>query len=351
VFTIVANGTILISVIRSSPGLSGGAVAHIGMGLMLIGVMFSSGYSKIVSLNNTGKAISNNLSDEFNRDNLLLFINEPRTMWGYDIEYLGERLEPRYHSGYIHKSDVYLTADRDRVIAQHDIVVNGKSYKAKDTIDIHGENTFFEIELRKGDKKYTLYPRAQINPEMGGLLASPDIYRKASADLYTHVSSVMNPEDDHDWSELQEIKVKHGEEFYANDYVSTVESVERVAEVEGIAVRPEDVAIKANIKILGENGEYTATPVFLIRDGLVGRIPDEVNDLGVRLSLLNINPQTGEFTIGINTRQKDWVVIKAIEKPLINVLWIGTLLLMVGFGIAMVRRFREFNLMKVKGQE
>jgi cytochrome c-type biogenesis protein CcmF len=44
-------------------------------------------------------------------------------------------------------------------------------------------------------------------------------------------------------------------------------------------------------------------------------------------------------------------VIKAVEKPLINVLWIGTLLLMIGFTVAMVRRFREFNLMKAKGQE
>jgi cytochrome c-type biogenesis protein CcmF len=351
VFTVVANATILISVIRSSPGLSGGAIAHIGMGLMLIGIMFSSGYSKIVSLNNTGKMISKNLSTEFNRDNLLLFINETRTMWGYDIEYLGERLEPRYHSGYIHKSDVHLTADPDRVVAKHDITVNGKSYKAKDTIDIHGENTFFEIELRKGDKKYTLYPRAQINPEMGGLLASPDIYRKASADLYTHVSSVMNPEEDHEWSELEEIKVRQGQEFFANDYVSIVESVERVSEAQGIELRPEDVAVKAKIKLMGENGEYFAEPVFLIRDRMVGRIPDDVNDLGVRLTLMNIHPETGEFTIGINRRQKDWVVIKAVEKPLINVLWIGTLLLIIGFTVAMVRRFREFNLMKAKGQE
>jgi cytochrome c-type biogenesis protein CcmF len=53
----------------------------------------------------------------------------------------------------------------------------------------------------------------------------------------------------------------------------------------------------------------------------------------------------------VETRQKDWVVIKALEKPLINILWLGTGLLMVGFGIAMVRRFREFSLMKAKGLE
>ena len=45
-------------------------------------------------------------------------------MWGYDIEYMGERLEPRYHSGFIRKSDVFETDDRDRVIAKFDIAVN-----------------------------------------------------------------------------------------------------------------------------------------------------------------------------------------------------------------------------------
>lgn len=69
-FTIVANGAILWSVIRSSPGLSGGAIAHIGIGMMLIGIMYSSGYSKVVSLNNTGMLIAKNLSKEFNRENL-----------------------------------------------------------------------------------------------------------------------------------------------------------------------------------------------------------------------------------------------------------------------------------------
>ncbi|HEY3405576.1 MAG TPA: cytochrome c biogenesis protein CcsA [Ohtaekwangia sp.] len=350
-FTVFANLRILFPLLKTSSGLSGGSIAHIGVGMMLIGVMFSSGYSKIVSLNNTGLRISNDFSDEFNRDNLLLFVNEPRTMWGYDIEYMGERLEPRYHAGYIKKSDVEATADKDKVIVKRDLVVADNSYKANDTILIKGENTFYEIELRKGGKKYTLYPRAQINQDMGGLLASPDIYRTVGADLYTHVSSVMNPTEESDWSELQEVRTGLGKEFFANDYVSVIEAVDRVLEINGLPLDKEDVAVKARIRVQGEHADYLAEPVFVIRNKLVGRIPDDVKDLGIRFSLLNIHPETNEFSIGINTRQKDWVVIKAMEKPLINVLWIGTVILMVGFGMAMIRRFREFTKMKAKGIE
>ena len=351
VFTFVANAWILSIVIKTSPGLSGGAVAHIGVGLMLIGIMFSSGYSKVVSLNNTGMLISNEFSKEFNRDNLLLFVNEPRTMWGYDIEYLGERLEPRFHGGYIRKSDVTPTANSDVVIAKIAMNVDGTTYNPNDTIEIRGENTFYEIQLRRGQKKYTLFPRAQINPDMGGLLVSPDIYRTVSADLYTHVSSVMKPAENEEWSKLEEIKTKLGKEFFVNDYVATLESVDRIFEVEGVSLTNEDVAVKATVHIQGEQGEYIAEPLFVIKDKLVGRIPDEVKDLGVRITLMNIHPETSEFTIGLNTRQKDWVVIKALEKPYINVLWIGTLVLMTGFGIAITRRIREFSKMKAKGLE
>ncbi len=84
---------------------------------------------------------------------------------------------------------------------------------------------------------------------------------------------------------------------------------------------------------------------------MVGRIPEEIKDLGIRLSLLNIHPETNEFTIGISTRQKDWIIMKAVEKPFINILWIGTLVVMAGFAIAFTRRFREFRKMKEKGLE
>ncbi len=350
-FTIFANAKILIGLLKSSPGLSGGAIAHIGIGLMLVGVMFSSGYSRIVSLNNTGLQISKEFSKEFNRDNLFLFVHEPRTMWGFDIEYLGERLEPRYHSGFIRKSDVLLTGDKDLVVAKRDILINEKKYQADDTIEVHGENIFYEIQLRKGSKKYTLYPRAQINPEMGGLLASPDIYRTVTADLYTHVSSVMNPEEEEEWNALEEVKVKQAQEFFANDYIAVLESVDRVFKVMGVDLSDQDIAVKAKIRVQGEQEEYLVEPVFLIRDKMVGRIPDEVADLGVRITLMNIHPETNEFTLGINTRQKDWVVIKAMEKPYINLLWIGTFILLVGFGVAMTRRVREFKKMKEKGVE
>ncbi len=346
VFIIVSNIKVLASVLKVNPSLSGGALAHIGIGMILIGVMFSSGYSKVVSLNNTGMLISKDLPTEFNRDNLLLFINEPRTMADYEIEYIGERVEPRHVNGFVSKNDIDLTFDPYKVVARRDIEYQGKKIlNAKDTFDINPENTYYEIELRKdGEVAAVLYPRVQINPSMGGFVASPDIKRNVTRDLYTHVSLPMNREEEPEWSEMEETRVRIGQQFFVNDYVAVLESVTKIDRIEEVELTASDVAVQASIKVTGERDSYYATPIFLIRDrAQVGRLSSEVNDLGVKITLLNIHPETNEFSLGLNTRQKDWVIIKAMEKPMINVLWLGTGVLMIGFSMAMVRRFKEFR--------
>lgn len=350
-FTVFANGKILFSLIKTSPGLSGGAIAHVGMGLMLIGIMFSAGYSKVVSLNNTGMLISRSLSDDYNREHLLLFVNEPRTMAGYKIEYRGERLEPRGKFGYINPNDVDFTDDPYTVIAKNDIEYNGKKlYAANDTIRIYPENTYYELELTDANGKvHKLFPRVQDNPTMG-LAPSPDIKRDFTKDLYAHVDK-RSTREEIEWSEPEEFKVKRNQQFFANDYVTTLESVERIFTVGGVALDSADIAVKATIRVKGEQQDYFANPVFIIRNRMVGRIPAEIRDLGIQFTLFNIHPETDEFTVVVNTRQKDWIVLRALEKPFINILWLGTVVVMAGFSMAMVRRFREFNKMKAKGLE
>lgn len=351
-FTVVANGKILLSILKSSPGLSGGAVAHIGVGLMLLGIMASSGYSKVVSMNNTGMLISKELSDEFNRENLLLFLHEPRTMAGYEIEYMGERVESRNKSGYVNKDDILSTGDPYRVVARRDIYFEGRRlFKENEQFEIYPENTYYEIEFRRnGERVFVQYPRVQVNEQMG-IVTSPDISRAVTKDLYTYVSVEMPGEAKKDWSETEEVRVEMNDPFYVNDYVSVLERIDRIMEVPGVELGEQDVAVSGRIKVVGETGEYIAEPVFVIKDKMVGQIPAEIKDLGIRFSLQSIHPESNEFTLGINTRQKDWVVLKALEKPFINVLWIGTLVLMTGFGMALRRRSKEFVRMRGKGLE
>jgi len=353
IYTVVANAKILVGLVKSSPKLSGGAITHIGVGMILIGILFSAGYSNVVSLNTTGMLISKDASTEFNNENILLFINEPKEMSGYTLTYKGERVEALNYGEFINKYALTSTAKPYLMVAKKPIEVDdGRVINRNDTIEIAPENTFYEIAYKEEDgDEFVLYPRAQVNDAMGGLLASPDIKRKFGKDLYTHVSSIRNPTEESEWSEMEEFKVSPDDNFYVNDYVTSIESVERISTVPGVELNDDDVAIRADIKILGEDKEYLAQPLFIIKNQRVGRIPYEVGELGLRLTLLNVHPETNQFSVGANTRQKDWVVLKAMEKPLINVLWIGTLVLMIGFGVAISRRYTEFKKMREKGME
>lgn len=346
-FTVIANGKILLIIWKANPRLSGGSVAHIGFGLVLIGILFSSGYSKIVSLNNSGLLISREMSEEFNRENLLLFINEPRQMSGYDIEYTGEKLEATDRDAFISKSDV-TRLDPFHVVAKSDITVDGETvFQENDTIKVHPENTYYEVLLTDGrGKVHKLYPRIQDNPTMG-LAPSPAIKRDITKDLYAHVVNRLSKEDV-EWKEPEEFNVKIGQNFFVNDYVARVTALERLPAVKGVDLGENDVAVKAMITVSGEKKEYIAEPLFIIKNNSAGRISDEIDDLGIRLTLKNIHPESDNLTISAETRQKDWIILKAMEKPFINILWLGTLILMTGFGMSTYRRYNEFRKMRNK---
>ena len=354
VYSILANGKILLSLIKSNANLAGGSVAHIGLAMMLIGILFSSGYSKVISLNNTGMIWHKDFPEEVNRDNLLLFQHETRQMGDYSLNYKGVRKEIKGFPGYVSASAVEGFGDEFRVIARKDIEWKGKKYFSEgDTLEVDNpENSFFEIEYTKNDgRKFNLFPRVQINETMEMQVYSPDINRTLTSDLYTHVRTFPDPEAETQWSETEEVTVQIGEEFFVNDFVATVESIERITEMPQVVLGPEDVAIKARIVIMGGAEDYIVEPIYLIKDRMIGRIPEEIKDVAAKITFLNVHPETNSFTFGVNTTQKEWVILEAVVKPYINILWTGTLIMVLGFGMAIRRRYVEFVKMRDKGQE
>jgi len=367
-FTIIANLNIFINVVKNNYKLAGGSVAHVGIGLMLIGILFSSGYSKVVSLNTTGMLYSKEFPDEMNRENILLWPNEPQTIKEYIVTYKGRYIEALGFPGYIKKEMLIQTQNAHKVVAREDILYKEKVfYKKGDTLNIYPENTYYEVEYQPlksessklpsprqwrgaGGEVFTLFPRAQVNPQMG-LIASPDIKTFLTKDLYTHVSSIPDPNEEKEWGETKEYVMSIGDTIIVNDFFAILDGIERVHAVHGIRLTPSDAAVKAKILVLGKGKNYHSAPVYVIHDKMVGRIPDVNEELGLKFTLLHIDPEAQKFTIGVNTSQRDYIILKAVEKPFINLLWIGTFLMIIGFCIAIVRRYGEFAKVREKGVE
>ena len=345
IYSLVANSTILIRLFKKrSFKLAGGSVAHIGIAMMLLGILFSAGYSKVISLNNSGMLFSKDMSDEMNRENVLLFVDEPKSMNEYELTYKGQRIELAGIPGYPSRKMVRKTLDQHTVVAIADYIYQGeKAFKRGDTLTILPENTYFEVEYKKqGESAFTLYPRAQVNPNMG-LIVSPDIRRLPTKDLYTHISSIPDPESETEWSEPENQLVALEERFFVNDFVAEIKSIQRLDTVDGVELDFDDVAAEAIIEVRLDNKSHELRPIFIIKDKMMGNISAIDEELGVKISFTNILPQEGKFELATETTQRDYIIMKAIEMPFINVLWLGTIVLMIGFSIAIARRYKEFK--------
>ena len=355
-FSLFSNLSIFFTVIKNNYRLTGGAIAHIGVALMLLGVLYSAGYSKTISLNTSGLLYSKQLSTEQNAENILLFRNDPQRMQEFSLRYKGARLEAKDFPGYLNKDYMIQLEDPELVVTKRDVVYKGeKYYKKGDTIKISPENTYYEVEYTKNGKDtFNLFPRLQKNKKMGSI-ASPDIKRFMGRDLYSHLSMVPVEDEEREWSETEEFNLRRGDTIFVNDYVTILDELEIIDTLPAVKLTKEYVAVKAHIRILGKEGKvYSMHPVYVMsikQDGMVGMIRDVNEDLGISISLMQIDPKTGKITLGVNTSQKDYIILKVVEKPLINILWVGTFLLVIGMVMAITRRYQEFKKMRDKGQE
>jgi cytochrome c-type biogenesis protein CcmF len=345
VFAIVTNGSVLLTLARKKVKITGGSVTHIGVALMLLGILFSAGYSKVITQNKSGLIIFNSkdIPTQENVDNQLLWLNDPQKLDKFLVTYRGQRLEARDVPGYLPKSAVQLIENDFRAVAKQDIVVNGKTYyKTGDTLEVFPENTYYEVEYREPNGRvFTLYPRVQINPRMGNA-ASPSIRNEWKRDVYTHITDAPMPNQEKDWSKTESYTVSLGDTLFLNDYVAHFRGVQPVREVDGQPLGPGDAAVQAMIEVMDKNGRtVSVTPNYIIKNRMVGRPPFVSDELGLRVQFTNIDPKTETFTFNVNTTQRDYIVMKALEKPFINVLWIGTFVLAIGFTMSAVRRFRS----------
>ncbi len=346
IYAVVANGAIIVKLAKMKVSLVGGAVAHFGIALMLIGILFSAGYSKTISLNMSGKPWHSDFSEEMNKENLLLFRNEPRKMGEYVLTYKGPYLDADQVPEYVEKYKLFPTNQPHLKIAREDLAIGGKTYaKRGDTVEVAFENTYYLIEYAHANGEvFRLFPRIQNNAQMG-YVPSPDIQSFVDKDLYTHITNLAVDDEEAEWSKLDTLRMQIGDTVIIHDYFAILDNVTREENLVETELNADngDVAVKAHLRILSKERSVEVEPLFIIKDKIVGLYPATHRDLGIKIQLSRILPETSTFEFGVQTSQKDWVILNAMEKPFINLLWIGTLVMAIGFGIAVNRRYRDYQ--------
>ena len=107
------------------------------------------------------------------------------------------------------------------------------------------------------------------------------------------------------------------------------------------------IAVAANLNLTrmdtGEKRELG--PIYLVlEDGRQQFIQNRIGDWGITVTCsgMNVNNGSANFIIeGVEVGAEDWVVVQAYVKPFINLVWIGIILLSIGFFISMARRIQD----------
>jgi cytochrome c-type biogenesis protein CcmF len=397
-FTIFANGTIIWRLVRRSGRNlrhTGGSLAHIGFGLMLLGILFSSGYEDTISVNlNPGK-LGSSFGDEAARKNVVLPRNQPVDVKQYRLIYRGKRLaQPPFSEFRV------LTATREytkvafrdkhghrfalevpsllfsedpifRQAANLKTVPDESAYNmAKVAWYIRNQHHLLEPEMVNkralygvdfyplhkaedgsvaidGDRAFRLYPEAEPNGDQS-LIPHPDRAIFWQRDLYAHVTGFptgMEKKEEQWTLLLPETGMAIGDSVVVEGVRILARKVERVPVPDGVG----DTELLTQLHLQVQRGDSTwlVQPQLMINRVTGGLVWADawIPALNYRLRFSGVDVEADKFKVMVAERipTQDYVILNVISKPWINLLWLGTVVMTLGFAMAIWRRTAELR--------
>lgn len=313
-FTLTGNLFYLIKTQKGKILKAGGSITHIGFGLMLLGILFS-GYKKdIISLDRTGKVMDfgketfeENVKES--RQNVLLFRNTTIPMGDYLVTYLGDSLV---------QNDPPITYFKVR-------------YQHRDP------------ETNKLKEEFTLYPDAFVNPKgQEGLSSNPDARHYWTHDVFTYITSISDPTKT-DTSTYHNYTAKKNDTIFIGNGYLILDSLSTQITNKNYKEQAGDVALEAKLNVYNIDGKLgSVAPIYVINGNFGSAIEDTLRDVGLNIRINQIIPAEGkiEFAIKQRAQQDDYIVLKVLVFPYIRLLWLGIIIMVIGFIISWWNRRR-----------
>ncbi|MCB0516005.1 MAG: cytochrome c biogenesis protein CcsA [Chitinophagales bacterium] len=303
IFAIVANIQYFFTVLKGKAKVSGASVAHVGFGLMILGVLFSAGKKEVLSINTLFdfKDVEN---EQFKRENILLSKNMPVQMGDYWVTYKSDSTQ---------RFDTYYAIQYQQKANQSDVP----------------------------SRTFTLYPSAQINPKMG-LISNPDTRHFWDKDIFSFISSVPDrTAESEEGLSLKEAELSVGDTVAVNNALIILEAIDPNPSKEDYFPLAGDVAAGAKLQVLGIEKNYRLEPLYVIRNLEETHYEDKVEDLGLTARFEKIYPDKGKIKLQFisQTPKPEYVIMKVIKFPFINLLWLGCIIMSIGFFISL--RYRQ----------
>jgi cytochrome c-type biogenesis protein CcmF len=303
VYTVVANATYIRTGLRGKLKAAGPSVAHIGFGMMLLGILISSANKEILSINLNNPLNFGAESEIKGTENLTLFQGIRTDMGKYWVTYNGDSLVDK------------------------------------------GRMTYFRIDMedKKSGEQFTLYPDIiKATKGQEGFSANPDSRHYWDKDIFIYVNASSNLAEGSDTSQFRKHSVKLGDTvFYSAGYM-ILDSVTVNPRNKRYSFTENDTALMANLSIATrDNQTLKAQPLYYIHNNQSKYILDTLYSQGLAIGLTRVvDAQHIEISVKESSRMTPYIALKVVKFPFINLLWLGTVVMIVGMVMSIVRRVK-----------
>ncbi len=305
VYSIVANSNYIITALKGKLKSAGASVAHIGFGMVLLGILISSAKKTVLSWNTTGVSVLQKNEKGAQGDpaeNLTLFKSVSTDMGKYMVTYV------------------------------------------KDTIDEIDHKRYFEIDFSAKDKSdsFKLYPDVmKQNKGMEGFSANPSAKHYWSKDVFAYITSFQE-NNAADTTTFRNKTIKTGDSVFYSNGLMILDKVEVNPPVQQSKLLEGEVSLFLSMTIISKEGrKYQANPGIAIKGQSLRFINDTIRAQSLVLQFNRVIDQAGgRLEIGVKESGAitDLITLKVYEFPLINMLWLGVVVMTVGFGMSIRQR-------------
>jgi len=290
-FSLFANLQVGYGVYMGNPKFVGGSVAHVGIAIMCLGFVTSERYDE--------------------KKTVALEKNKPVEALGYTMTYVG------YHP-------------------------------------YEGEKYAFSVEVEHAGKKRIVAPTMYYSEFTKGVMRHPDLINYLTKDFYVAPLSLEEPT-----GTEQKFEILKGDKVEAGSLQVTFmdfdfSNMQKGAMVEGkdfsigVDLEVQDGKKKIPLRVLMKNTpqgpEYPPVPYVAADKSsyeftLVRLLPDRDDKSKSKVEISVKLPDNAAFP-----KKAETLVIEASIKPYINLVWVGTVTLVVGFFLTIIRRVEEARL-------
>lgn len=244
-----------------------------------------------------------------------------------------------------------LPANENALMDQGDTVEMGSYVAVFEDMETRKDKQFYKVsyfnQSGASEAAFALEPFLQMSDEMGPT-PNPDTKHFWDRDIYTHVtySSYLEPVSPDGFVNEAEVKLNKGDTAIYRNHFVILDSLSVNARFDEETKDLRAAKLTSHLRVVNPMGqEFPIEPAYII-EGEMKEHRDTILDLQqMKFRFDDVDLESKKIVLKAWTKQeedvKPFIVQKAIIFPMINILWIGSIVMVIGSFIAVWQRIAQ----------